>query len=379
MISPEAFSELLEVLYSAPLEDEQWERFLVLLSKRTQSNLAVFLCADSRLGVSCRAQGGSRPGDRVDVLAYNQRYVGTDPFRAPCFRNPSPRIVQGDDLLPDEGLLKTDLYRDLLAPQRCRYATLILLTLTIRRIELITIWRTIDQGPMDDGCNHVLNLLLPHIQKALEIRQVLGVTQQRLAGAQAMSDASSTATFLLTRQGYVVHSNARADALVSNGSALSVLNGVLVATDRRSREALRTMLLESSSSSFKPATANLTHALSLPRDDGQKSLQLLASPVPHSHRCRSGADILLLVTDPERSSTFPDTVLHALYRLTPAETEVANGLLMGYSLGEIASLRRVKLGTLRTQMKSLLSKTGTSRQSELMRLLMTLPQPATAD
>jgi hypothetical protein len=48
MISLEAFSELLEVLYSAPLEDEQWERFLVLLSKRTQSNLAVFLCADSR-------------------------------------------------------------------------------------------------------------------------------------------------------------------------------------------------------------------------------------------------------------------------------------------------------------------------------------------
>jgi hypothetical protein len=37
------------------------------------------------------------------------------------------------------------------------------------------------------------------------------------------------------------------------------------------------------------------------------------------------------------------------------------------------------LGTVRIQMKSLLSKTGTCRQSELVRLLMTLPQPPSAD
>lgn len=120
MVSLEAFSELLEVLYSAPLDQEHWQRFLVLLSRHTESVLSVFLCADSRLGVSCRAQGGSTPESRVDVLAYNERYVGSDPFRAPCFRNPEPRVIQGDELLPNEGLLRTDLYRDLLAPQGCR-------------------------------------------------------------------------------------------------------------------------------------------------------------------------------------------------------------------------------------------------------------------
>jgi DNA-binding NarL/FixJ family response regulator len=34
---------------------------------------------------------------------------------------------------------------------------------------------------------------------------------------------------------------------------------------------------------------------------------------------------------------------------------------MGYSLGEIASLCNVSLGTVRIQIKSLLSKTGTAR------------------
>jgi hypothetical protein len=47
MVSLEAFSELLEVLYSAPLQQEQWERFLVLVSKHTESEYGAFLCASS--------------------------------------------------------------------------------------------------------------------------------------------------------------------------------------------------------------------------------------------------------------------------------------------------------------------------------------------
>jgi hypothetical protein len=48
MVSLEAFSELLEVLYCAPLEEDQWQRFLTLLSSHTQSQLGFFFCADSK-------------------------------------------------------------------------------------------------------------------------------------------------------------------------------------------------------------------------------------------------------------------------------------------------------------------------------------------
>lgn len=378
MVSLESFSELLEVLYSAPLDDEQWQRFLVLLSQHTQSVLSVFLCADSRSGVSCRAQGGSTPEKRVDVLAYNKQYVGSDPFRAPCFRNPEPRIVQGDELLPNEGLLRTDLYRDLLAPQGCRYATLILLTLTVRRVELITIWRSMDQGPMDKDCNRLLNLLFPHLQKALEIRQVLGVTQRRLAGAEAMADASSTATFLLTRQGHFIHGNAAADLLLSKGTSLALVNNTLATTDPASQGSLREVYKKAASPDFTRSTQPQTHALSIPRSGDRGPLQLLATPLPQALRARSGADIVVLVSDPDAAPSYPDGVLHGLYGLTAAEIEVANGLLMGYSLEEIANLRHVAVGTVRNQVKSLFSKTETERQSDLVRLLMTLPQSPVA-
>jgi len=68
---------------------------------------------------------------------------------------------------------------------------------------------------------------------------------------------------------------------------------------------------------------------------------------------------------------------HALrehYSLTEAETEVANGLLTGYSLEEIAALRKVQVGTVRHQVKSMMAKTGTGKQTDMVRLLMTLPR-----
>ena len=68
------------------------------------------------------------------------------------------------------------------------------------------------------------------------------------------------------------------------------------------------------------------------------------------------------------------TLYGALYDLTPAETEIANGLLMGYSPEEISCLRRVVITTVRYQIKSMLHKTVTSRQSDMVRLFMTLPQ-----
>lgn len=378
MVSLEAFSELLEVLYSAPLQQEQWERFLALLSQHTQAQLSAFLCANSRMGLSVHAQGGNSPLDGVDVLTYKEKFAPSDPFRAPILKIGSPGVFQCDDLLPNEALLKTDMYRGILAPQGHRFGTLVMLAVTVRRLEAISIWRSNDNGPMDEDSNRLLSLLLPHIQKALEIRQVLGVAQQRLAGAEAMVDASATATFLLTKQGRVLHRNAATECLLGQADGLVLHDGMLTASEECFKEQLRKLFDDAAIPIAPQWKADPARALLLHRSAGHQPLQLLASPLLPAHRDRSKADLVLLVTDPEKPVNFPDDVLRALYGLTPAQTEVANGLLTGYTLGEIATLRRVSVGTVRQQVKSILTKTGARRQSDLVRLLMTLPQSASA-
>jgi DNA-binding CsgD family transcriptional regulator len=380
MISIEAFSELLEVLYSVPLQQERWTQFLALLGKHTQSEASVLLCANSRQALSVSAQAGSV---RFDDQAYSERYAGTDPFRGPVLRNSQSGVFQDEELLPNEGILRTDIYRDLLAPIGLRYTTHMVLTVNVRRLEVVTIARTLDQGPMHEDCNRLLHLLLPHVQKALEIRHVLGVAQHRLAGAEAMADSSATPTFLITRTGRLLHHNAAAWTLLERNCALALRDGALIAIHAACKEPLRKFFHDAA----LPITSNWpsslhdnpAHAFSLHRSSSLQPLQLLASPLPPVNREHSKADLVLLATDPEQPVNYPDGVLRALYGLTPAQTEIANGLLTGYTLDEIACLRKVSVGTVRQQLKSIMSKTGSSRQCDLVKLLMTLPLAARAE
>jgi DNA-binding CsgD family transcriptional regulator len=238
----------------------------------------------------------------------------------------------------------------------------------------ITIWRSHKEGPLAADARRLLELLLPHIRIALEISRTLGSTRQELADARTMADASATATFLLTRRGVVEHSNAAADSLLREADGLVLLKSRLAATDSQARDPLATLLADAASPSLSLSPAQPSRALLLQRPSGKTPLQLLACPLPPAQRKASNADILLLVTDPARPIQFPDDTLRALYNLTPAETEVANGLLMGYSSKEIAMLRRVSVGTTRQQVQRMMDKTGTTRQTDMVRLFMALPR-----
>ena len=110
MASIEAFSELLEVLYSAPLDQEQWQRFLTLVCKHTHGKTWYFLCADCCLGLLVRALGGT-PHDAKFTAHYNQQYASSDFYRGSLIRNGRTRVFHGNDVFPDEGLLQTTLYR----------------------------------------------------------------------------------------------------------------------------------------------------------------------------------------------------------------------------------------------------------------------------
>jgi DNA-binding CsgD family transcriptional regulator len=372
MIGIDAFSELLSALYSSPLQQEQWQQFLMLVCKHTQSINGYFLSADTSSGAAAMAAGG-RQEVQTAVSQYNTKHVESDPLRSAIIRMRRTGVFTENELLPQDGLLATQMYRELLVHINHRYAAVALINLSIRRMDGITIWRSEDEGPMEPDSRRLLELLLPHIRIALEISRRLGITRQQLADARTMADAAATATFLVTQRGVVEHCNAAAESLLREADGITLINGKLVAAGS-ARGALSRLLLDAASPSFPLSPGQPNRALSLQRPSGKPSLQLLASPLPPAHRSTSNADMLLLVSDPARPIQFPDDTLRALYKLTPAETEVANGLLMGYSAQEIALLRHVSVGTTRQQLHSMMGKTGTARQSDMVRLLMALPR-----
>lgn len=81
--------------------------------------------------------------------------------------------------------------------------------------------------------------------------------------------------------------------------------------------------------------------------------------------------ILLQLHDPERHIDASDDLLRRLFRLTPVESALARKLLDGATLVEAGEMLGITTNTARTHMKAILSKTGSRRQADFVRLLVT--------
>src|SRR5690606_9161871 len=98
------------------------------------------------------------------------------------------------------------------------------------------------------------------------------------------------------------------------------------------------------------------------RDGG--AFFLLIAPLSSSMRMCLGsraAEVLVLISGAHPLRT-PAARLIALFGLSAAEAEVAVALSLGGHPEEIALQRGVRISTIRTQLSSILSKTGTARQ-----------------
>ncbi|MGH8142863.1 MAG: hypothetical protein ACREU2_10155 [Steroidobacteraceae bacterium] len=139
----------------------------------------------------------------------------------------------------------------------------------------------------------------------------------RARRAETVLDSVTSAAFILNGNGRIVHLNAAADALAQG--KLQALVGSAAAA--------------SSASLSQPGGV-----IALSRPSGQRALQVLVLPLPIRGDWLS-AQVLVLLGEPDRTASFLETVLSALYGLTRAEMEISNALLSGRSAEEIAQQR----------------------------------------
>ena len=89
-------------------------------------------------------------------------------------------------------------------------------------------------------------------------------------------------------------------------------------------------------------------------------------------RAGQTACALVVVIDPELIPEPPIAMLRRLYGLTHSEALVATRVLRGEGLRAIADDLSVSQATVKTHLQHVFAKTGTHRQSELVRLLLSI-------
>jgi DNA-binding CsgD family transcriptional regulator len=112
------------------------------------------------------------------------------------------------------------------------------------------------------------------------------------------------------------------------------------------------------------------------RPSGKTPLQLVLKPVAEDTGPgygRGGPLWRVEVSDPAAIPPAAICAIAKMYALTPAELRLAQQLMLGATVQEAADGISVAVATIRSQLSTILRKTGARRQAELIRLLSVVP------
>lgn len=164
--------------------------------------------------------------------------------------------------------------------------------------------------------------------------------------------------------GQVVYMNAAAAVQMHTGNALRLYNNRFSPTDPAAARALASAL--ESASNDMPNKNRTGNTLALPNRDGTG---VLATILPLAARTFEEPTAMIFIQDPAILPRCPGEAFAKLYGLTGGELRVALALVPGLNLQEAAHALGISLGTVRTHLKHIFQKTGTSRQVDLLALM----------
>lgn len=152
------------------------------------------------------------------------------------------------------------------------------------------------------------------------------------------------------------------------GEALATNKNRLCATERGCDALFQTMLDQSLKYGAHERDWR-REAIGLKRADKGPLIVRVVSVDEEAHNLLDGAALVLILLDPEECPEPSHTLLQQVFGLTRGEARLTNHLLCGHSLHDIALVTGVSITTVRSQIKSVLSKTHTRRQAQLVGLL----------
>jgi DNA-binding CsgD family transcriptional regulator len=306
---------------------------------------------------------------------YVDYYSHIDPRRPPMMKVPMGETLMCQDLFNDQYVSRSEFFQAFLIPSGRRYTMGAHLYRDADLDFYITFYHRVGRQPFSDSQFNRVQHVVPHLQRMTRLlRTADDWRTAAIRGEQAL-DALDQGVMLLDGQGEVLFSNARAQSFLRVGNCLTLKGGLLRAASVAGQvllggalgrvmqsglpESLRVFAVSAQPEVPAPHCLTITR---LPRDE-----QLPA------HALHARAEVLVLVSVPQAQRAVTARQLMQLFSLTQAEARLAHALARGWSVDEYARVQGLGLPTVRTQVRSVLDKTGAARQQDLVRMLALLP------
>ncbi len=370
---PDVFSGLIGQIYDAAGDPNLWPGFLSQLSKILDLRAMNFVMTHNDPTDQIAVLPATWGLDEREIRDYEAYFAEIDPHRLPTLRQTAGTVGRADLLVPDAEYIRSEYYNDFYAPIGLRHGFATLIHNDGQMTSVLVGHRSVDRGPADETDLEVLRRLTPHLQRARMLSLQLGTLQRQERIGHDLLDQIPIGLLFLDAKGRFVSANARGDEILREQDGLELSQGRLAAAHISDTRALGAIVAAACAPELRQESSAMS--LRLDRPSGRRHLELMACPIDHESRFwyERSAAAFLVVSDGETELKGAAARLRDLFGLTHAEAELTVALARGATVKEWARQRGVSVETVRWQLKQVFAKTGTSRQPELMRLVLLGP------
>jgi DNA-binding CsgD family transcriptional regulator len=365
-ISDKQSENVLNLIYDAAAEEEEWSAVLTEIADLTRSQGGV-LFGQSLTASRIYFDFNGRLDEECN-RAYQQRHM-QNVWSQHMEHQPVGRVVFSDDVIELSALRTTAFFHEVLRPQDVAHNAMIALAAKEDFRAAFNICRTARQGPFGADEQKLFEWLVPHLRRSITLGFKLDSFRAMQRAAFDVLEQLSDGVMLLDRRARLLFANAAARALETSGALLLRQS---VATYSPSHSKRLAELIRSALEGSPGGT------MSMPGRIAGQHLTILVSPVRGKDVGRfsdlnvKDAAVLVFIIDPANRNSIPLARIMDAYDLTQAETRVALASSLGKTVLETAKLLGLSPNTIKTHLRRVFAKTATARQAELARVVASM-------
>lgn len=361
---------LIEILYSCAEGDTPWREFLTSLREAARASVTSLTVHQlNGRGYGVDSYVGSDPRE---FQRYMQHYGRLNPWFSGASRFPEGVILSTENILPTAAFRKTVFYNDWGKKNHVTHALGGAVTIRGSAMCFLAVNRGDLQPSFQDKERQLLQSLMPHLRRAIDLRDRLALIDER----EWVLETLAFPLIHVAADGSVLWANAAAERMFRKGRALFVREGKLYAEFPHQDAQLKAML-GGKPRTLEPVGGARGGWLRINRGDDDSELSLFIARAPAVMRRTVGSTsspqaFFVFVAAQAVTSEILIRRLCEAWELTAAECALAMTLLETDSLQAASDRLRITRNTAKSQLASVFQKAGVRRQSELMRRLLAL-------
>jgi DNA-binding CsgD family transcriptional regulator len=359
--------QIIDDLYAGTMDDAVWDRALIGIADMVRASATLLLAFNPANGALLRDEN-----HRIDptLLDDYRRYWTYQDCRRDPFLGVSVGCPVTEEALQIPHWRRTPILNEFLLPGDAPHFMPVWLRKSATKAVTLSLQATRKRGPFDAQDIERLRGILPHVTRAVEIRDRLEAASMKNEVLASCIDRVNFGVIALGLDGKIQHANVMAEKMLRQEPAIPLRADRTLNLNKISASRLCRQL--KGQAEDDPQKERL---IRIDRGPGRWPISLVIIPMREVpvRWVSADAGCVLFLFDPERHVTPRLELVAKDFGVSTREAEIAVLLSMGLELSGVARRLSISIHTARTHLKSLYGKTGLHSQAELVRRVLSGP------